>query len=309
MTNAQRQVVKRHLNLEAEELGRLRENYARALTRTRQRLRQQMERIPTDATAQTIAHRIGYARAEERELLAALRTLGDTTTVGIDEYLRDVYTNGYWGTNYSLNQDGIPVSLGVDHQRVLSAIQQPVDGYTFSQRIHGDVVRLAQRVRADIALGYSTGLTFQQIAEQIALEMDMSLKRAYTIARTEGARVQSVARNHAMVDAKLLGADIIKVWDATLDTKTRPEHGKLDGQVAEVGSDFVIDGMRAQYPTGFGDPGMDINCRCIVLERSRHAVNYEKEHGRLGTRFDGVKGIRIPNVTYTEWLDRKTGST
>ena len=65
----------------------------------------------------------------------------------------------------------------------------------------------------------------------------------------------------------------MKVWDSTLDGKTRPTHRKLDGQIRDVDELFEMDGLNAMYPGDFGDPSEDCNCRCKMLEKSRWALN------------------------------------
>lgn len=63
---------------------------------------------------------------------------------------------------------------------------------------------------------------------------------------------------------------------ATLDKKTRKAHRLLDGQVRELDESFVIDGHKAMYPSNFGIPGLDINCRCAVLQRARQTLNQDE---------------------------------
>ena len=58
------------------------------------------------------------------------------------------------------------------------------------------------------------------------------------------------------------GADILKQWDATLDKKTRKAHRLLD-------EPFEINGHKAMYPSNFGIPSLDINCRCAILQRTK----------------------------------------
>ena len=63
---------------------------------------------------------------------------------------------------------------------------------------------------------------------------------------------------------------------ATLDKKTRKAHRLLDGQVRELDEPFVIDGQKAMYPSNFGIPSLDINCRCAVLQRAIWALDQDE---------------------------------
>jgi uncharacterized protein with gpF-like domain len=97
--------------------------------------------------------------------------------------------------------------------------------------------------------------------------------RAETIARTETTRVVSLARREAVQQAAddigIVGSDIVRVWNATQDARTRDSHAAMDGQ--EVGQDepFISgDGNRIMFPGDPSAPPEDtINCRCVVTIR------------------------------------------
>ena len=62
----------------------------------------------------------------------------------------------------------------------------------------------------------------------------------------------------------------------TLDKKTRKAHRLLDGQIRELDEPFEINGHKAMYPSNFGIPSLDINCRCAVLQRARWALDQDE---------------------------------
>lgn len=97
--------------------------------------------------------------------------------------------------------------------------------------------------------------------------------RSETIARTEATRVTSLAREEAYrqtADRLNIGHNrIIRIWNATEDSRTRDWHESMDGQEAAIGQDFVDGkGNRLMYP---GDskapPETIINCRCALTMR------------------------------------------
>ena len=114
---------------------------------------------------------------------------------------------------------------------------------------------------------------YADIARNIRNYGRVSMDKAITIARTEGHRIQEESRNEARHKAKEAGADIVKQWDSTLDSRTRPTHQKLDGQIRELDEPFEVNGMKAMYPSGFGKAKEDINCRCVCLQRARWALD------------------------------------
>ena len=78
------------------------------------------------------------------------------------------------------------------------------------------------------------------------------MNNAYRIARTEGHRIQNQSAMKAANKAKEKGADVVKQWDATLDSRTRPTHTLLDRQIRELEEPFEVAGKKAMYPSGFG---------------------------------------------------------
>ena len=62
----------------------------------------------------------------------------------------------------------------------------------------------------------------------------------------------------------------------TLDKKTRKAHRLLDVQIRELDEQFEIDCHKAMYPSNFGIPSLNINCRCAVLQRARWALDQDE---------------------------------
>lgn len=101
---------------------------------------------------------------------------------------------------------------------------------------------------------------------------DRMLKhRADTIARTESITALRAGRREGIqqgIEAGAIQADRIKrVWSATLDSRTRPDHARIDGQEVDgMNTPFVLaDGSRMLYPgdTSLGAAAdQTIGCRC-----------------------------------------------
>lgn len=72
---------------------------------------------------------------------------------------------------------------------------------------------------------------------------------AMRIARTEGHRVNQQGFLDAGTEAKKKGADIVKQWDATLDSVTRPWHQEADGQIREWDDFFEVGGEKMKAPS------------------------------------------------------------
>lgn len=59
-----------------------------------------------------------------------------------------------------------------------------------------------------------------------------------------------------------------KVWVTRRDRKVRPSHARLDGVVLNPNGTFTLTSgantNTARFPKDTGDPGEDVNCRCLL---------------------------------------------
>ena len=293
------------LGSERAELSALHRAYVEALRDVKIKIMKLKQRKVTPGTAQSIQYQLNYAYQQEAELTAIIERLNKKVVSSVQEYLQASYDHGFFGTAYTLHGQGVPVAIGVDQRAMVEAVQMRTAGLKFSERLYKENLQaLKTRYLSTLARGLGGGMSFSQIAQQLSLDTGISLRRAYTIARTEGARVYEVARQHAQAAAKAKGADIVKQWSASLDLKTRPLHGKLDGQIREIEEPYEIDGMTAMHPLGFGTGAMDVNCRCKSITRARWMVEAEQA-GEAGnrTKWDGERRQLVPYQPYDKWLE------
>jgi len=130
--------------------------------------------------------------------------------------------------------------------------------------------------------------------------MDFTASSYQTIVRTEGQRCAVEGQRRAYDKAAELGVEMWQVWDATLDTRTRTSHGKLDGKPAdgkdEGGYWWYTDVGKVYGPHRSGVPSFDINCRCRI---GGQIEGYEPRLRRI--RDEGVK----PYITFKDWAKEK----
>ncbi len=186
----------------------------------------------------------------------------------IEAYLKGCYEDAYVGTLYDLSNQGIPVITPIDQAAATQAI---LTDSKVSKGLYGalgvDVGKLKKSIAQEVSRGIASALPYSMIARNIANKTKAPLSRAKTITRTEGHRVQQKSSVDAANEARARGADLVKVWDAVLDGRTRPSHRRVDGEIRELDEKFS-NGM--QYP---GDPsggaGEVVNCRCIRVHKPR----------------------------------------
>jgi SPP1 gp7 family putative phage head morphogenesis protein len=154
-------------------------------------------------------------------------------------------------------------------------------------------VKLDRTITQGLIQGFSYDKMAKAIKEDVA---EKSASNAQRIARTEAHRATVQGQLDTYEEAEELGVKVQRVWDATLDKATRPEHGELDGQIADEEGMFHTAVGLVEGPGLSGEPSFDINCRCSVRPQIE---GYEPKVRRI--RDEGVQ----PYKTYSEWAKDK----
>lgn len=213
-----------------------------------------------------------YQEAMKKQIDGVLDKMQVDQYSTVSEYLEKCYENGYVGTMYDLMGQGIPMCIPLDQEAMVTAVQ--LDS-KISQGLYNklgvDVNMLKGRIAANVSRGISSGMNFQQVAQQLTGSMKIGYNNAIRIVRTEGHRIQVQSAMNACQDAKDMGADVVKQWDSTLDGRTRPSHQIVDGEIRELDEPFSNGLMFPGDPAG--GAGEVVNCRCALLQRARWALD------------------------------------
>ena len=189
----------------------------------------------------------------------------------VSEYLRTCYEDGFVGTMYDLQGQGIPLCFPLDQEAMVRAVQLDSKiSQGLYERLGEDVSVLKKKITAQVSRGISTGMTYAQVAKQLSSYTNIGFNNAVRIARTEGHRIQAQSTMDACYKAKDRGADIVKKWDATLDAKTRDSHVMVDGEIKELDEKFSNGLMFPGDPSG--GAAEVVNCRCALLQKARWAL-------------------------------------
>ncbi len=280
MNKREKEIFQQDLDNEEKVLADLTKMYQRALRDIGLKIRM----LQSDELTQSRIYQIQYQKALQGQIEGILEKLHGDEYSTIQKYLSDSYTNAFIGNMYALHGQGVPVLIPIDRKAAVKAV---VTDSKLSVPLYAslgyDMDKLKKAVREEITRGIAASLPYEQIAQNLASYTDIPLKRAKTIVRTEGHRIQQSSTDDARRKAKKAGADLVKQWDASLDGATRPTHRKLDGQIREIDEPFEANGKKAMYPGKFNDPGEDCNCRCVALTRARSALD-ESELATLKER-------------------------
>ena len=271
MNKRQKEVQQLFLDQEKEVLKKLEANYQNALDEINNKIELLMAR--QDADMQHVIYQVEYQKALKNQVSAILEQLHNNEFETISEYLANAYEEGFIGTMYDLQGQGIPLIIPLDQEQIVAAIQHETKlSESLYSTLGKDTKDLSKKIAGEISRGISSGAMYAEIARNIAAWARIPKNNAMRIARTESHRIQIQATADAQWRAKENGADVVKQWDSTLDKKTRKSHRKLDGQIRELDEEFEVNGHKAMQPGGFGRPEEDINCRCALLQRARWAL-------------------------------------
>ena len=309
MNKRQMEMQKEQAACEEKVISRLKQIYEQARKDCEGKIRALSMRTDME-NLKSIVWQKQYQEALKKQLDSVLNTLNSEEFACITEYLTQSYENGFWGTLYDLQGQGIPLVFPIDQEPAVRALQ--VDSKLsqgYYKRLGEDTGRLKKAIQTELSRGISNGESWNRMAALIAAGMNSPFRKSYKnairIARTEGHRVQNEAAFHCQEKAKAKGADVVKQWDSTLDSRTRPHHVELNGQIRDLEDPFEVAGHKAMYPGAFGVPEEDIHCRCCLLQRARWALEREESY----TKWNGDKNtlVSIKAADYNEF--KKTAET
>ena len=140
-------------------------------------------------------------------------------------------------------------------------------------------------ITREITQGILQGDSIPHVADRLQRVTNMDRSAAIRNARTAMTGAENLGRNESYQFMTEQGIEMVKLWSATYDGRTRESHLRLDGTKADKNGLFgvgIID-TPIQYPGDpAGDPEEIYNCRCrldiVPPEYSRQvtAANYDK---------------------------------
>lgn len=147
-----------------------------------------------------------------------------------------------------------------------------------------------QHLRNEIMQGILQGKSIPDIAKGLRNVTDMDRRASIRNARTMMTGAQNGGRLDAMKRASDLGIRVQKEWMATLDSRTRDSHQRMDGE--RVGTTrYFSNGL--QFPGDpNGRPEEVYNCRCTM-------VAFYPEYAN----------IISDRITYKEWAEWHNAGT
>lgn len=123
-----------------------------------------------------------------------------------------------------------------------------------------------QKINSEVTQGILQGESIGKIASRMKTVVGMEKNAAIRNARTATNGARNAGKEESYEDAEELGIEVMQVWVASIDDRTRYEHRQLDGQMVKVGEKFKVDEFEIAYPCDpTADASMVYNCRCTIV--------------------------------------------
>lgn len=218
----------------------------------------------------------------------------------IGDYLPEAYADNFNYSTYEIEKNiRVDTSFTLYSRETVEKlfregeIQLPKSGVEIPE----DKKWNKRHISSAVMQGILSGDDIPTIATRLQQVTDMDRRGAIRNARTLMTGAQNAGRIDAYQRMADLGINVKKQWLATLDSRTRDSHARLDGEIADLKDKFSNGLMEPGDPNGDGSE--IYNCRCTLVPYFPDDEDEELE------RYDQSTGKNIKYVTYTEWAKAK----
>ena len=206
--------------------------------------------------------------------------VGDERNPSIESFIRqargklgnlDVWAKRMAGIAAELNKDSVDTRLarvireaiGVDVTRLLegdhrlrATMREATDANI--ALIKSIPPQYFDRVLETVSSGWTQGMRWESLVEQIQHDGDVTENRAKLIARDQTAKMNSAFNRERQ---QQVGIEKYE-WQTSGDERVRESHAEVDGQTFAWDGPGPVAGSVADEPC---HPGEDIQCRCVAI--------------------------------------------
>lgn len=208
---------------------------------------------------------------------------------GLDQRLKDIYSEGFYKTAYELDKGmGVGAQLRqFDRSQIEKVISNPwcSDGKTFSDRLWQNKDELNTMLQTGFSQAMIRGDGLDKVVQEVTKRMDVATSAAARLVMTESAFFATAGQRDCF-DA----LDVKKYeFVATLDDRTSPECQAMDGKVFNM----------ADMQPGVNAPPLHCWCRSCIVP---YFGDKEGQAGARAARGDDGKTKQVPaKLSYSEW--------
>lgn len=157
-----------------------------------------------------------------------------------------------------------------------------------------------KKLNSSVLQGIVNGESIPKIAERIKPVIGENESACIRNARTMVTGAENAGKNDSYKRAEDMGIQLVEVWLATPDGRTRDTHIALDGEEKKVGDTFS-NGL--EYPGDpSGDPSEVYNCRCRMIAQVEGVKYNMTDTNERWSRLDtgDIEDWRTRGISYTD---------
>lgn len=218
------------------------------------------------------------------KLAGMAKDMSSTEINQVMDILEKNYTDTYYENAYVMDS-GIDVNLKFDilkKEYIDAAVNNPVDGELFSDRIWSNKVAVVDKVKQGIVDAMDGDTTIDKLGKDIQTAFNIGAYESQRLVNTENARVQC----QAIDDIGESAGCTQQMYCATLEANTCSECAEYDGQYFDIDDDSKPD-----IP-------LHPNCRCLY-------INVPPTGWEPSVRKDNESKDIIDYEDYNSWLNNK----
>lgn len=287
--NEERAIQRELLRIEREVINQIAINYSRALDNIRKEIMKISEKYEVNGKL-TYAEMSKYNRLTnlEKSIINEMNDMYIRNGRATGRLMGVQYAESYYRHYYGIMKSaGMDISFGLlSPETIRAAVENPLEKIA----IRGLKANGIVGIRRVITQGLIQGRTGSQMMKDIKEFINADRRRQEAIVRTESQRAQVLGCQACYDDLDDRGVEIIQIWLATLDDRTRPDHQNLDGKEKQENGWYVLGIGWVAGPLQSGVAEFDINCRCTVMPEIRgFPTKYRRVKGEGITEFQTYK--------------------
>jgi hypothetical protein len=226
----------------------------------------------------------------------------------IKKLLPEMYNESFFHYAWAMDQaSGVALTYGAVNTKVLLAAFDITNSKNIELKEalanYGPTAK--KKLRGVLLNGISLGRSYKDMTKELEKAINVIHNNFMRIVRTEAARAIAKGQDDAYQQAIDQGVEGERVWDATLDGRTRPDHANADGQKRDKNGFYHIGGELARYPLDLNlSAGQTVNCRCherIEIEGYSPQLRRARDEGVLPY----MDYKTYAKEYHPEWLERK----
>lgn len=195
------------------------------------------------------------------------KMMGKVIALAVDTSAQN-FTEAFYGYNWAMDQSvGATLKFGVlPIEAIRASVFSEYSGLSIIKTFLKNKTQELTTIQAALTRGIATGAGYAKTAREIKDKFVRGYNSSLRIVRTESTRNYTEGHNTAYDKAREIGIDVVNVWRATLDGRTRDAHGMLDGVEADKDGNFrSANGGFGKGPGLMGNASDDINERCRLV--------------------------------------------